>query len=382
MALNQIFRKTIPPGAIRLRAVGDVNWGMGIGRKLRWEPGFAPLPGLQATLGAASVAFFNAECTPVADSAKFQGAHAMFAPAAFLDRLREEFNVVNIANNHILDAGEEAFAETLTELQRRQFVIVGGGLNLADACGLRMVTVQGLRVGFLGCADFMHTPDRRGNHAGRRKPGVWIYQPRQLLKHIRACRRQVDVLICSLHTGLEFHRAPDPGLVREARRMIAAGAHVILIHHAHVRRGLEFYQHGLIAYNLGNFMFDLADPYMQQPGAATNIGLILDIFLEPQGVAGYEFWLAHIQADGATTVLTDVHQAEAWYHEQLRLNEQLAHPDLLRQEWRHACRTVLKSRYYASYWAFERQEYRRFFYLLWDLQRRENRRWLLGLIGM
>ncbi len=365
---------------LRLRAVGDINLGGEIAKSAMNSTSFTPLPAVKAALGEASLGFFNLECNPVSDVHKSRS--RMISPAFLLDQIREEFKIANIANNHITDAGEEAFLDTLRQLEKRGFLVIGGGRNLKEARQLRTIHVQDSTIGFLACADFVNAPHKKGNHAGVNKPGVLIYQPPKIIKLIRDYHHLVNVLVCSLHTGLEFHNYPDPILIRDAHRMIEAGAHVILIHHAHVRQGIEIYKNGLIAYGLGNFVFNITAPYMQQPNAATDIGLLLDILLDKQGVVGYDFWLSKIKLDGSPMILSDVKKYYTLYQEQLTFNENLSNPAFIKKEWKKVCRRYVKNRYYALHWAFHKKEYARFFELLWDLKRRENRRWIMGLIGL
>ena len=378
MKLNQFFWGAQSNSSLRLRAVGDLNFSRQIGIAIQQRHDFTPLPPITEMLGKASLAFFNLECNPVSDAEKFHS--SMIAPASFLQQVREEFSIANIANNHITDAGEDAFLETLEYLEKQKFTIIGGGKNVEEANRLKTQKIQGVEIGFLACADFVNAPHRRGNHAGTNKPGVSIYSPKRLLKQIAASRSKVDILVCSLHTGLEFHHYPDPKLMHDAHAMVDAGADVILVHHAHVRQGIEAYNDGLIAYGLGNFVFDIQGPYMQQGGVSTDIGLLLDIYLDKEGVAGYEFWLSRIHPEGKTEILSDTQAYEHLYKEQCVFNEKLSDTAFIHQEWKRVCRRYLRSRYYALAGAIKKKEILRFFHLIWDLRRRENRRWIVGLL--
>jgi poly-gamma-glutamate synthesis protein (capsule biosynthesis protein) len=81
-----------------------------------------------------------------------------------------------------------------------------------------------------------------------------------LLAAVRRSQAQADYVMVALHTGIEFACYPEPFLVRLARRLIDAGAAVVLGHHPHVPQGIERYGRGLIAYSLGDFLFDLPRP--------------------------------------------------------------------------------------------------------------------------
>ena len=68
--------------------------------------------------------------------------------------------------------------------------------------------------------------------------------------------RQVDLVVVQLHMGFQFADAPGNGVESAARAAIDAGADLVVCHHPHVLQGLEWYQGHLIAYSLGNFLFD------------------------------------------------------------------------------------------------------------------------------
>lgn len=65
-----------------------------------------------------------------------------------------------------------------------------------------------------------------------------------------------DVVVVQLHAGFQFQEAPGRAAVAVAKRAIDAGADVVIGHHPHVLQGLGFYKGKLIAFSLGNFVFD------------------------------------------------------------------------------------------------------------------------------
>ena len=61
----------------------------------------------------------------------------------------------------------------------------------------------------------------------------------------------------SVHWGEEFIQEPAPSEIRLARRLVDAGATLVIGHHPHVLRGIERYGDGCIVYSLGNFVCDM-----------------------------------------------------------------------------------------------------------------------------
>ncbi len=86
-----------------------------------------------------------------------------------------------------------------------------------------------------------------------------------------------DCIITSLHWGIENVFYPSPGQIDLARKMIDAGATLILGHHPHVVQGIEEYKGGLIAYSLGNFQFALHSNRLIRERTRRSIILITDL---------------------------------------------------------------------------------------------------------
>ena len=196
------------------------------------------------------------------------------------------FDVMAVANNHILDAGHEGLIDTLDLLHSQGIKTVGAGASLAEARAAAIVERAGVRVGFLGFASVYQagyearaaTPGlsamRIHSHYfipewdayGRVEPGVvpavrtFPYpEDLDLLKSlIGDLRTRADVVVVSHHWG----QAGRPAYLTDYERIlghtsIEAGADVVLGHHHHFLRGIEIYRGKPIFYGLGHFVFDL-----------------------------------------------------------------------------------------------------------------------------
>jgi hypothetical protein len=73
---------------------------------------------------------------------------------------------------------------------------------------------------------------------------------------IRAVSAQADVTVVQLHAGFQFQRASGEAAREMAHAAIDAGADIVIGHHPHTTQGLEWYKGKLIAYSLGNFVFE------------------------------------------------------------------------------------------------------------------------------
>ena len=65
-----------------------------------------------------------------------------------------------------------------------------------------------------------------------------------------------DFVVVQLHGGTQYAPVPSEFVRRASRAAIDAGADAVVSHHPHVLQGVEWYQGRLIAYSLGNLVFD------------------------------------------------------------------------------------------------------------------------------
>lgn len=158
------------------------------------------------------------------------------------------FNVVNVANNHILQYGEVNFKNTIKLVQENNIDVVG---LVDEGCyHSRPVIVErsGVSVGFLG-----YSYEREQYY--KQKPRYTIGVKEEIIEDVTTLKSEVDLVIVSLHWGEEYMLYPSKGMVAQAREIIDSGADVLLGHHPHVLQGWENYKDGVIAYSLGNFLF-------------------------------------------------------------------------------------------------------------------------------
>lgn len=92
--------------------------------------------------------------------------------------------------------------------------------------------------------------------ARRGHGGAAMWRDRDASAAIAALRQDVDLVIVQMHAGFQYQRAGAAALRSNARTAIDAGADIVICHHPHILQGVEFYKDRLIAYSLGNFVFE------------------------------------------------------------------------------------------------------------------------------
>ncbi len=223
----------------------------------------------------ADVAFANLE-GPISGRGKNSGSVYSFrfntaAASALADA---GFDVLSVANNHIADWGEEALEDTLKTLTDNKILAIGGGGKKEEAVQPKIIERSGVKIGFLGFSDV--GPDWL--EATGDKAGVLIVRDDDFSSIIREAARKTDVLVISIHFGEEYQTTPTKRQKTLAREAIDAGAKIVIGHHPHVIQDLEYYKGGVIAYSLGNFVFD------QNFSDETMRGLVLEIILKGRDI--------------------------------------------------------------------------------------------------
>jgi poly-gamma-glutamate capsule biosynthesis protein CapA/YwtB (metallophosphatase superfamily) len=212
-----------------------------------------------------------------------QARHAVLARPDGADALaRAGFDVISMAGNHVLDWGNEAFAETKANIERAGMHVVGAGRDIAEARSPISFTLpDGTRLAVLAyCSilpqDYWATERRPGCAPMRAfthyeqiehdQPGTparihtWPH-PGDLAAmeaDIRTAKASHDVAIVSQHWGIHFVRATIADYQRTvARAAVGAGADAIIGGHAHILKGCELIDGAPVFHSLCNFATDL-----------------------------------------------------------------------------------------------------------------------------
>lgn len=252
--------------SVRLRAVGDV---------LLWtRNGKKPFARIQHELDQKDLLFGNLETvlSEVGDPSQKRWVNTN-PPEAGVYLRDAGFDILSVANNHTLDLGRKGFEKTLDVLENHGIAYIGGGRGDNRPEGL-VVEQNGIRLGFLGYTSGMF----------RSPAGVTVskLKKRAIIKDIAALKDRCDVVIVSLHWGIENVYYPSPAQIKLAHSLIDSGASLILGHHSHTIQGLERYNDGLIAYSLGNFQFD-TELFKEKIMSS----MILSVDLDRDGIQDY-----------------------------------------------------------------------------------------------
>jgi len=259
-------------------------------------------------------------------------------PAGARALRRAGFDFLNMAANHVLDAGRVGLDYTQGVLEAQAIVTGGVGRTPSDARALKTVRKRGITFGFLCYAE-------DNNYTlGETRAGIAYYEPDAVVEDVRRHRDAVDVLVVSVHADLEFMPTPSVPRLENFRRIAAAGADIVLGHHPHVPQGCEMVDGCLIAHSLGNFVFNAhTSPYLKGNGPHTWHSFVLLVKVGKDGVRSFERvpFEIHEPPEQRPHPLTGRARRDALQYLE-RLDRHLRRPAFIRKTWRKKVRKTLE----------------------------------------
>ncbi len=281
---------------VELIAVGDLMLGRGMATRSQILSQVAP------ELQSADLVLGNFEgAIPVSDfsAADLPGDPAyepyrLFIPSKAVEDLREAgIDLLSLANNHTLDAGEAGFNNTQAVLESAGIAAIGTGSDPESSPQVVVRQIKGIKIAFLAfnrvtISHMSSGSDSLGQWGLQTPPEkAQLSDTDETIKSaIRQARTIADFVVVSIHWGKEYQIRHDLGQKELAGAMLDAGADLVLGHHPHVVQEIELVeQEGwenthrakLVAYSLGNFAFD-------QGWEETREGLALRIYLDEAGL--------------------------------------------------------------------------------------------------
>jgi poly-gamma-glutamate capsule biosynthesis protein CapA/YwtB (metallophosphatase superfamily) len=219
--------------------------------------------GVREACAACDAVIVNLECcvsTRGAPTSLIPGKPFFFrAPPSGVGALRAiGASVAGLANNHALDFGVEALADTLEHLRAGGIVPVGAGAETDSARRGVVVAAGPLRLGVLALCD--HPVEYE---AGHDRPGVAHADlrgalPAWVTTELRRLRAEADVVLAFPHWGPNMSASPARWQLARARELLAAGADAVAGHSAHVFHGVAITPAGPVLYDLGGAIDDYA----------------------------------------------------------------------------------------------------------------------------
>jgi poly-gamma-glutamate synthesis protein (capsule biosynthesis protein) len=189
------------------------------------------------------------------------------------------FRVLQVANNHTVQHGEEGFRETVEALGNAGITAVGLNEQITQ-----IVEIGGETVGFLAASDVPDNTDK-SQSCYQRLDDAFIARATKAVA-------EVDHLFILLHWGLESRTSPMAYQKELIKALSQSDVRGVIGSHPHLFYEAWVEGQTVAAPSLGNFIFDLCwDKRLLQSG-------ILDVIVDKDGINAACLWPVKLLNDG------------------------------------------------------------------------------------
>ena len=197
------------------------------GRAYNFKPAFQYI---EPIIAAADFAFINQETPMAGEQFGYSGYPRFNSPQDLgYDLVDMGFDIIGLANNHMLDKGAAGYAGTISFAQSLDAVTIGAYENEADYNNIRVIEKDGFTVALLAYTE--HT-----NYISLPADST-LYVPyisdAEITRQVEQAKQLADAVIVSIHWGTENVHTPTDEQTRLAQLMADLGVTVILGHHSH-----------------------------------------------------------------------------------------------------------------------------------------------------
>lgn len=187
-------------------------------------------------------------------------------------------NIVDLANNHILDYGARGILDTIKHCHNSGLQTVGGGQDIESARKPLIIEIGTSKLAVLAGTE------REFSIADTESPGACPIDPIFDRKRLHEAKRLADIAIYIFHGGNEFYEYPSPWMREYCRFLVEVGADAVICHHSHVISGIEVHHNSPIIYGTGNFLF----PWPTTRPEAWYTGYLVKLILSDDEISGVE----------------------------------------------------------------------------------------------
>ncbi|WP_455241028.1 CapA family protein [Methanothermobacter tenebrarum] len=293
-----------PEKPINITFTGDVMLGRNVNAVLYDDP--QPFKNVINLTNGTDLTVINLE-SPITTSTNQRDKLITFkADPQFTKLLKDAgVDVACLANNHIMDYGEEGLNDTIKNLEASGIMYVGAGPNITEAYKPLIIDVKGKKIAIIQASEFAdehYMPPATKNRPGF-APISW--------DHIKSAidnakKAGADYIICEFHYGNEYRHTPNELQKNISHKCIDEGAFMVIGHHPHVSGSIEEYKGHLIFYSLGNCVFDMQNPETKRSMIiiVTIKGNSSIVHIYPINIIGYYPYLMDVE--NANTFLEEL----------------------------------------------------------------------------
>jgi len=179
---------------------------------------------------------------------------------------------VTLGNNHTYDYVESGLKTTLSALKKSELDYSGAGYDEQHALKAHRENINGTSLSMLGFVGWEGSSMPKQT-ASNLQGGAAYGSMENIITTVKQELDAQQLPIIQYHGSQEYANEPTGVTEQRLKAAINNGAALAIAHHPHVAQGLELYNNKLIAYSMGNFIFD-------QYFTATQHSFVLYVWLD------------------------------------------------------------------------------------------------------
>jgi poly-gamma-glutamate synthesis protein (capsule biosynthesis protein) len=246
-----------------IAVVGDIFLGRGVEETINNKGANYIFDEVRSILCMNDIVIGNLESPIGRVNNRLKNRDALIAKPEALKGLRDAgFKALSLANNHIMDYGSKLLKSTIEELKSNNLGFAGAGYDettagrpLKNICGRSVSLLSYYGMGTKkGLSQYQNA---QSHYCDEGEKGTYNsgYLNKALFD-INKLKKQTDVVLVAIHWGFPGKTVPMEHQVKIAHKLIDEGAKVVIGTGPHNLQPIERYKNGIVAYSLGNFVFD------------------------------------------------------------------------------------------------------------------------------
>ena len=295
-------QETVSTGSrsVTIRAIGDViimdeMLDTALVDKKSKTYDFSPLFSMASgIMSEADWTIINIEATLREGKYGYKGYPQFSTPHSILQDLKNVgVDMLTMCNNHMLDGYFDGLKMSLDYVDEAGLKHVGAYRSQAEYDTPEIYELGGIRVGMLNYTDSLNSMDKHSDEEAT-EYGLRRMKNADYAGDIADLRDAgAEAVVVFMHWGEEYMRYPEESTENTARKLIAAGADIVVGGHPHVVQPAEYVtatdasgnsRTGLVLYSMGNFISN----HRHENAPHTDNGVILEFTLTDNGAGGID----------------------------------------------------------------------------------------------
>jgi len=254
-ALNSWIGGTIKHSEADLFMVGDALLHGAVYKQAKTEEGTYDFHKMTSVLGEITpkydLCFYNQETILGGVELGLSSYPCFNSPQEFGDVMMEYgFNLVSLANNHTLDKGTKGVEASMAYWKKQDAMTAGSYGSFEERNEIRVKEINGITYTLLA-----YTYGTNGILVPEGKEYlVNVYTKEMIEEDVRRVRDAVDVVIVSMHWGVEYTHTPTQEQFEMAEFLADLDVDLVIGQHPHVVQPIQWVDDTLVYYSLGNLI--------------------------------------------------------------------------------------------------------------------------------